>query len=331
MSKSFFSIFTVLIIAALLAGCSAPSPEPVAVQPAPTETPLPPTSTPSPTSTATITLTPTVTHTFTPTITFTPTPSATLDAVQSLIASGDFVPYEGREISITNIDGVDFIADQFGVKYFEKRNGEWVETDDNTKLGHFFEFMAWNKSIPEEIVIIDVPNSFFEETYGAKFFNGGWLGARMESPPRIERVQALGTEVDLLLIDMFIPNMLNGVGGRFTVLVDAVPAGGKTYLERAGNTSDPDNRFPGGSPYGTNSVGVSREAVTLKEKAEANMFQQPGRPARMFFATDVQKASIEPWKYKWAPPRTDNFKIRYIQEVLLQDPEYRNHLANFKK
>jgi hypothetical protein len=323
--------FTALMIVALLAGCAVPPPEPVAVQPVSTDTPIPPTSTPSPTNTATVTPTPTATHTFTPTITLTPTLSPTLDAIQSLIASGDFAPYEGREMSITTIDGVEFVTDQFGIKYFEKMGREWVETDDNTRLGHFFEFTPWNKTMPEEIVIFDVVDSFFEETYGAKFFNGAWIGVRMESPPRIERVQAVGTEVDLLIIDVFMPNGLNGVGGRFTVLVDAVPAGGKTYLERASNTSDPNSRYPTGSPYGTNSVGVSTEAFSLKEKASKNMFQQPGRPVRMFFATDVQKKPIEPWKYKWAPPRTDNFKIRYIQEVLLQDPEYRNQLADFKK
>jgi hypothetical protein len=105
-------------------------PEPVAVQSAQTETPLPPTSTPSLTSTATVTLTPTVTHTFTPTITFTPTLSPTLDAIQSLIASGDFVPYEGRQISIVNVDRVDYIADQFGIKYYKQVDGKWVETDN---------------------------------------------------------------------------------------------------------------------------------------------------------------------------------------------------------
>jgi hypothetical protein len=63
MSKSFFSIFTVLIIAALLAGCTTPLPEPVVINPAPTETPILPTSTPRPTSTATLTPIPTVTST----------------------------------------------------------------------------------------------------------------------------------------------------------------------------------------------------------------------------------------------------------------------------
>jgi hypothetical protein len=249
--------------------------------------------------------------------------------VQALVP--DFKPYEGRLLKVVVDNGNEYIADQFGVKYFENRNGVWIETDDNTRLGHFFEFMAWNKTIPEEFFLLNVVDSFFVETHGAKFFNGTAIGVRMESPPRIERVQAMGTEVDLLLIDVFIPNMLNGVGGRFTVLVDAVPVGGKTYLESAGNTFDPDNRYPTGSPYGTNSVVVTTEAFTLEEKATANMFQQPGRPVSMLFATDVQKTPIEPWKYKWAPPRTDNFKIRYIQEVLLQDPEYRNQLADFKK
>jgi hypothetical protein len=71
--------FTVLIIAALLVGCTNSQQRPVAVEDTPTDTPLPSTNTPRPTSMATDRPSPSQTanptRTFTPTSTFTVTPT----------------------------------------------------------------------------------------------------------------------------------------------------------------------------------------------------------------------------------------------------------------
>jgi hypothetical protein len=63
MARLYACLLYTLMIAALLAGCAAPTSELVAVQPSPTETPLSPTSTHSTTSTGTPTPIPTVTST----------------------------------------------------------------------------------------------------------------------------------------------------------------------------------------------------------------------------------------------------------------------------
>jgi hypothetical protein len=320
MMKSF--LFAALFMAALLAGCDAPTSEPVAVQPAPTETPLSPTSTPSPTRTATVTLTPTTTHTFTPTITFTPTLSPTLDGIQSLIASGDFVPYEGREISIVNVDGVDYIADQHGIKYFKQIDGKWVETDDCERLCHFFGSEYYDKSRPEQLFYAEKGPFPFLPDGSPQIIKAIEIGIRIEGEPYTEEIELFGEKGQALFVNAFFPNGKGGIGGKVKILVDVVPEGSNTYLgigaQKKSNPSETDHP---GSPYGYWAEG--RAAVDIDKKIE--WFQQPGNAARLIFPIDFQGPDVEPETYD---DGTTNFQIRYVQQ-LLKDSNLRNELQKF--
>jgi hypothetical protein len=259
-------LFAAVIIVAMLTSCAAPSPEPVAVQPAPTE------YTPSPNQHAR-----TDPHgdghtnaysypTFTPTITFTPTLSPTLDAIQSLIASGDFTPYEGREISIVNVDGVDYIADQHGIKYFKQVDGKWVETDDCERVCHFFGSMYYNKDYPEQVTFGYNPdaNHLLPDGSPQKISTAD-IGVRIEGNPYVVRTNVLGEEADLVYIDAFFPNGAGGLGGKVKMLVDVVPVGYKTNLDVGfQKKSNPSEGFPTGSPYGYWARGRSAQELNVK-------------------------------------------------------------------
>jgi WD40 repeat protein len=120
MFKSCVLVFTVLMIVALLPGCTNPQQQLVAVEATPTDTPFPSTNTPKPTSTVTDmpSPTPTLTASITPTPTNTPTITSSPTPDFPVLAGTPF-PNPSAIISVENANQLRELAD-----YTQKRT--WV-------------------------------------------------------------------------------------------------------------------------------------------------------------------------------------------------------------
>jgi hypothetical protein len=150
--------------------------------------------------------------------------------VQALVP--DFKPYEGRLLKVVVDNGIEYISDQYDMKYFKKIDNQWVETDDCERVCHFFGSEYYNKNYPEQVTFSEKPSGYplFPDRNSPQTFHGFNIGVRIEGNPYTERANVLGVEADLIYIDAFFPNGKGGLGGKVKILVDAVPVGGKTII-----------------------------------------------------------------------------------------------------